>query len=380
MSLYVAVVLLGQVGNSAEDGPSPVNAAAPAAVRFADQDESPAAAFRSAAPLRPDVQAPARPALRTSVGDSATLNTVPAIRAQQSAEMAVPAVAAAPPTGNSQELQVAATIMQEILVPDEQAQQSVRRVRLVETLSRLGEPGLQSAAIRAYWDLAQTIATARFAADKVRVLAEVAVPTDETDRVLLTEARADAEAEEAAAHDALLAAQYGLLRITSMPFEDVLPWPADAPLVAPYRTQFATIFANQSAPLSLRQIHQSLPGKLTLIEKRVSAMAAAENAADILLETYKRGGISLVQLLATIDRLERSRRAFLNAVVDYNYQIAEYSLAVVGSGIGSETLVATLIKISAANGSLVEIPRDVRQAGALAPVREGEQFGKSFKR
>jgi hypothetical protein len=213
------------------------------------------------------------------------------------------------------------------------------------------------------------IATSRFAADKARVLGEVPSPAAETDRVLLDEALADAEAEEAAAQDTLLAAQYGLLRVTGMPLEDALPWPVDAPLVAPYRTQFATIFANQPAPLGLRQIHQSLPGKLSLIEKRVAAMSAAETATDTLLESYKRGGLPLVQLLSTVERLDRSRRAFVGAVVDYNHQIAEYSLAVVGSGVGSETLVATLIKVPATTSTLVELPRDVRQAGASAPAR-----------
>ncbi len=367
MSLYAAVILLGQVGNNMELAVPPATADQPAAVRFADQSESPAP------PFRPTAETPARPGVRTAAIDSASPSQLPAVRTEPAAAIAESQVTGTPPAANSQTLQVAATMMEEILVLDEQSQQNQRRVRLVEALSRISDPVLQSTAIRAYWELAQSIANSRYAADKMRVLSEVSPPAAETDRALLAEALAAAEAEEAAAQDALLSAQYGLLRVTGMSLEDALPWPADVPLIAPYRTQFSMIFANQPAPLSLRQIHQSLPGKLRLIEKRVSAMAAAESATDALLESYKGGRTPLVQLLPTIERLDRSRRAFLNAVVDYNHQIAEYSLAVVGSGVGPETLVATLIKIPAVNNSLVDIPRDVRQAGASTAARDGVQ-------
>lgn len=269
-------------------------------------------------------------------------------------------------TANSQALQVAGTMMEEILVLDEANQHSLRRVRLVETLSRIGDPAVQAAAIRAYWELARAIANVRYAADKVRVLSEVSPPGDETERALLEEALADAEATEAAAQDGLLAAQYGLIRVSGLPAEDLLPWPADAPLVGSYRTQFETIFAGRPAPLSLRQIHHGLPGKLLLVEKRVAAVAAAEGATDSLLQAYKSGRVPLSQLLPTIDRLDQSRRQFLDSIVDYNNQIADYAVAVVGS-YGTETLVGTLIKTPAADSSLVTIPRDVRQAAASQP-------------
>jgi hypothetical protein len=273
---------------------------------------------------------------------------------------------------NTHALQVASTMMEEILALDEQSQQGLRRIRLTDALLRVPDPASQSAVIRAYWELAHAIAAARYSADKVRLLGEVAPPASEIDRAALAESAAFADAEDTAAQDVVLAAQFALLRAAGLPYEDALPWPADAPLVAPYRTRFTTIFANQPAPLALRQIHLSLPGKLSLIEKRVTAMAAAESATDTLLESYKAGRTPLGELLPALERLDHSRRAFLNAVVDYNHQIAEYSLAVVGSGVGPETLVTTLIKTSSVNGKLTEIPRDVRQAVAPS-IRDGIQ-------
>lgn len=399
MTLYAAVLLLGQVGADVQStSPNVISNDQP--VQYSDQTESPAAAeLGQPAPLRPAVQsAPLRPALQArseqteqsaSVQPSASVPLRPAVRATASDENSVrqlqpqrtqppaeikagpvAAVAAAP---NAQSLHIAATMMEELLVLDEPSSQTLRRVRLVEALSRIGDPSQQSSAIQAYWDLAQAVAVTRFSSDKVRLMSDVGTPASESDQVLLAEAFANAEAEEAAAKDALLAAQFNLLQATGMPSQDTLPWPADAPLVAAYRTRFETIFANQPAPLGLRQIHQSLPGKLNLIEKRVSAMSAAESAADTLIETFKRGGVPLTAVLASIERLDQSRRSFVNSVVDYNHQIAQYSVAVVGAGLGSETLVTTLIKTSNTNSSLVDIPGEVRQAGASTPARDGMQ-------
>jgi hypothetical protein len=364
MTLYVAMMLLGQVGNSGDTGTIPVDQLDPAVIQAAGQEPSPPATFRSPAPFRPQADAPLQPSARRTVD---TIQPAATIR-QPAATIAEPPAEPAAPAGS---LQIGTSMIQQILKPDEPAPKNVRQVRLVETLTRIGaDPTRQASTIRAYWELAQAIASSRFSADKLRMVSEIAAPNADADRVLLAEAIADAEAEVAAAEDAVLAAQFGLLRASSLPFEDQLPWPADAPLIAPYRTQFASIFAHQPAPLGLLQIHLSLPGKLTLIEKRVAAMAAAETASDTLLAHYQQGAGSLVQLLAAIERLDRARRVFLTAVIDYNDQIARYSVAVVGSGVGSETLVATLIKLPAAT---VEVPRVARQAGTATPTRQGLQ-------
>lgn len=400
MSLCVALLLLGQVGNGAEPPASSFNPApttapsatfSPAPLTVDSSSEGPPSegsaheappndSFRGVRAPHAGEGSPAsqtRLPPRSSRGRMAASPAAPpaTLRAPVAAEPVTnlePQVHAAPASGNSgtgssQALQVAATMMEEILVLGEPSQHNARPVRLVEALSRLSDPGLQSIAIRSYWELAQSIANARYAGDKVRLLSELPAPGSDDERAVLEEARASADAEEAAMQDAVLAAQYGLLRVTGLPIEDTLPWPADAPLVSSYRTQFETIFANRVAPLPVRQIHHRLPGKLWVIEKRVSAVAAAETAMDAMLESYKGSHASLGQVLLAMERLDYSRQAFLAAIVDYNQQIAEYALAVVGSAVGPETLVTTLIKSVPGNGALVTIPpREVRQAAAAS--------------
>jgi hypothetical protein len=153
-----------------------------------------------------------------------------------------------------------------------------------------------------------------------------------------------------------------------MPWDGLLPWPSDMPLISPYRTHFDVFYSQRPAPLTIRQIHQSLPHKLLLIEKRVAAVAATESAREATLESYKGGATSLTLLLQTVERTEQARRAFVAAVVDYNGRIAEYSLATVGPSLAPETLVSTLIRTAPTGSSLVSLPRDVRAASTAAPV------------
>ena len=362
MSFLTAILLFGQVATNEGYQAAANTVAEPAAVQV---DASAA----ETAPQPPQADEPRRPATRATIVDTRPPASLPALQSAPVTPAAEPKFDPPPTTTtNSTTLQVAASMFEQMLALDAQSQQHVRRIQLVDALPRLGDPTQQLTAVRSYWDLARRIAHARYTSDKVRVLSEIAAPNVETDKALLEEALTAAEAEEAEAQDRLLAGQYELLKSTGLPADTILPWPADAPLVAQYRTQFETIFATRSAPLAVRQIHHSLPGKLLLIEKRVRAMAAAETATDSILEAYKDNRAPITHLLNSIERLEDARESFLSAVIDYNDHIAEYSLAVVGPAVGPETLVATLIRAPSANPSLVNIPGDVRQAIAAEPA------------
>jgi hypothetical protein len=241
-------------------------------------------------------------------------------------------------------------------------------MRLVEAISRVPGTSFQAPAIGAYWKLVRAVALSRYAAGNVQELLEIPAPNQEPDRALLEATVRAAEAEEAAAGEELLAAQHQLLQAAAMPWEGQLPWPVDLPLISPYRTQFDTYYAQRPAPPQVRQIHHSLPHKLRLIDKRFAAVAAAESARDAMLESFKRGATPLTLLLQSSQRMEQSRRAFVESVVDYNERIAEYSLVTVGSGLAPETLVSTLIRTAPAGGNLVQVPRDVRTASGETSV------------
>jgi hypothetical protein len=358
MNAFLAVILLGQVGGetSISDSFRDNFSKQPPAVIEPREDEIAAsppadepAVIRQ--PTRAVLTAdspPARSRLSQAIAGSATPRAV-AQPTQQPANT---------------EAQYATTLLGNLLTLDEESQSKYRKTKLVEAVSRSMDVQAQALAIGAYWDLAMHIGRLRFAQDKVALLTSLPGQNDPVERALLDSAVATALANEAAAHDELMAAQYRLVRTSGISAEGTLPWPADMPLVSAYRTNYETFFAQRPAPLEIRHIHQSLPGKLRLIERCVTAVSAAENAKDALLQNYSQGQgrTSVTPLLESTERLEKARHAFLAAVVDYNDRIAEYSLAAVGPSIGPETLVTTLIKAPASATNMASVPRDVRQA------------------
>lgn len=368
MNLFVAVVLLGQVSASGEFSPR-LGEFSPR-ISIADQS----------APSQEAAEPPAQPSAQLSVPSSASAPSPQALAEPAPAVNVAPSLGSAPAADTPRALSgstaavsnentsYAAALLENILAFDEQSQTSTRRVRLVDVVSRTADSQAQAVAIGAYWELALAIGRFRYAQEKVQLLLTVPAANDDADRALVESAIATAEAHEVAAQDELLAAQYRLIRAGGLSQDGMLPWPSDLPLVGAYRTNFESFFAQRAAPVEIRHIHHSLPGKLRLIHKSVAAVAAAETAADAMLENYKQGRCSAALLLQTIDSLERSQYAFLGAVVDYNERIAEYSLAAVGGGVAPETLVSTLIKVPSANSVLATIPQDVRQVNAVTPV------------
>lgn len=106
--------------------------------------------------------------------------------------------------------------------------------------------------------------------------------------------------------------------------------PTDVPFVGAYDTKFDRLFRGQS-PADLRRIHLRLP----LAHKVVLARANSTDAAKgLLLERPS---------LEAIKTYREQRRAFLDAVRDYNLAITRYAMAVGGSVPDRESVAKMLI-------------------------------------
>jgi hypothetical protein len=125
---------------------------------------------------------------------------------------------------------------------------------------------------------------------------------------------------------------------------DALPVPSDRPHVGAYRTHFQEIFAQRSAPPRVRLIDRTMPLRRKAVDLRCQAVVAARDALHATLEAYDAQQAEIEHVLVRIKALARERRAFLQAVRDYNADIADYALAVAGAGASSRDLVAMLIK------------------------------------
>ena len=148
-------------------------------------------------------------------------------------------------------------------------------------------------------------------------------------------------------------AQHDLAEILLLAPGTPLPLPADQPLVGPYRTLFAELFAGKTAPQRARMLDQTLPLRNRAVESHAAALLAAEDALDAAIELQAGGREPLAGVIAALDAQVRQQRAFLAAVCRYNHDIADYALVVVSPQTTPEILVGTLIKQNRPAGQAV---------------------------
>jgi hypothetical protein len=198
--------------------------------------------------------------------------------------------------------------------------------------------------MRHYWRLAAAVGDYRFALENEAFLSGLTPSRGGHDRALLESAVASARADRQKTRLAVLNRQGELAGHATLPAIKDLPWPADAPLVSPYRTRFESLFAGQPQPLRLLQIDRALPELQTQIELHAAAIAAASVAVDAAASAYRRGQLDITVLLSAHGGLRREQQGFLGAVLEYNEQIAEYALQVAGREAAPDVLVTTLIR------------------------------------
>lgn len=238
-------------------------------------------------------------------------------------------------------------ILEAALQPAAQTQAG-EALPLLEVFRRgAGQPRQRVA--RAYWKLALAMAADQFARVEQQDFANEAAWSPATnertpeDAALLATAAATAAARTNEARLMLTAAQLELA--DAMGRSDLeLPLASDRPHVGAYRTKYERIFGVGRAPARLRQIHRTIPLRAAGIDRRAASVRSAEEAWNASLAALGRGQADLVSTLASHEALVRERRQFLDAVRDYNYDIAEYALAVAGEGLNEPTIVSMLIQ------------------------------------
>ena len=200
----------------------------------------------------------------------------------------------------------------------------------------------QIEAVHAYWRLAEAVGEYHFCHERQQRLARLRAGNDEAADLRTAQAVAAAQLREAEVQ--VTTAQHDLAEILLLVPGTPLPLPADQPLVGPYRTLFAELFAGKNAPQRARVLDQTLPLRNRAVESHAAALLAAEDALDAAIELQASGQGRLAGVIAALDAQIRQQRAFLAAVCRYNHDIADYALAVVSPQTTPELLVGTLIK------------------------------------
>jgi hypothetical protein len=156
------------------------------------------------------------------------------------------------------------------------------------------------------------------------------------------------------------AAQMRFQQLCGRPTTAAPPLPADLPHCGKYETRYDEIFANRPEPAA-QQLDDLLP--LKYAELRNLAGLVAE-ASDWLQQVSKSRDPNSdgVGLLRAHDLLSLRRRALVEAVRDYNQDIAVYTELAAPNEVGTERLVAMLIRVSNPGGR--RGPSGVQQASA----------------
>ena len=239
--------------------------------------------------------------------------------------------------------EVASTVLQQALTPFSDRTLAGKRVSLIEGLQVSSDRSQQLNIVRAYWRALTRIAEYHWSTKETALLASLARPANPRDQSLLAAARDAAAAHEIDVELSALSAQRELGEALKWGV-DQAPLPTDLPLVSEYKTNFETIFRERKASSKVFQLAKMLPVQHRLIVARARAVQSAFDAAEGLVEEYNSGNGNLTNLLEAVERLSAERRAFISILRDYNYAIADYSLAVVGNSLSAETLVSTLVR------------------------------------
>jgi hypothetical protein len=93
----------------------------------------------------------------------------------------------------------------------------------------------------------------------------------------------------------------------------------------------------------MREIDRALPIRLQSVADRTAAVQSAMSAVHTAEESHAKGETDMRTVLACHEQLHAQRRALLDAVLDYNLDIAEYAAAVAAPGTPNDKFVAMLI-------------------------------------
>lgn len=274
-----------------------------------------------------------------------------------------PPASIAPPVAASAAAELAGTLLADA-GPADVDLAGGRPLTLIEALERPGDRARRLWIAQAYWKASAALAMVRSQADAVVRIEGVAPGGAARDRDAVDTALAGARADLEDARAELAAARQELADLALLSPGEPLPWPADVPLVVPYQTHFAAIFAARPSTGRVRAIDRMLPHRHAALEARAAAALACRRttiAADL---DHARGSCPVEAVLSSHETLARLERLWSADVRAYNTLIAEYVMAVADATVPDEAFARMLI------GS--PLPRPPAPGFASAPPAAGQ--------
>lgn len=193
-----------------------------------------------------------------------------------------------------------------------------------------------------YWRLNEAVGTLRATWDEAQQLQQL--QSSAQDAGLLNAARNSAAARLQAAALGVSRVQHELAEMAAIAPGTALPLPADLPHVGGYDTYYERLAKTRAMPARARLIDRTLPLRRQVIDARMAAFQAARLSLEANLESHRYGQTSLATVLDSVGEAARQQESLIAAVCQYNHDIADYALTVVGPQVNGETIVSMLIK------------------------------------
>jgi hypothetical protein len=287
--------------------------------------------------------------------------------------------ASLPPVGNSDRMAqedpqslLADKVLRDLIQPARN-DQDVRSLRLLDALERTSGSQQQFAAIKEYWDWTLAVCELYGVVEEDAILSRVTAPRTQHDQAAhVANRKASASRLEDSRLD-VAAKVVDLLEATGLRTTSTLR-PADVPFVGVYNTNFSKIFPGQTAPVSLKKIHQTLPYALKVVRSRADSYESARQAVAVARDAYQANQCPYDDFANALTQMRSQRRAFLDAVHDYNFAIAEYALSIAGPGLERQTVVSMLIRTASQRpyrGASLDRPGDVLPVSGIEDLDSG---------
>ena len=250
-----------------------------------------------------------------------------------------------------------------------------RRVTLLDVLGQVSDRAKRLEITHAYWQLVRQLGEYHFCWEESRQLESIGLGT--IDANLLSSAQQAADRELTAAELSLIQAQYRLAEVAELDSSGQLPLPADLPHINTYTTHFEKIFEDRTPPGKTRLIHRTMPLQHQLIGVRTEAVHASQDALKEVVRSYSAGQVDAADALTALHDVTGQRRAWINAVANYNHSIADYALAIAGPETKGRDLVSILIKLSKAEPQ--RAPDSRAQIPSRSPTLARKAGGETFQ-
>lgn len=231
-------------------------------------------------------------------------------------------------------------IREVLLLPDSQAVEG----KELSLASVVGDAGADQrlSNIKTYWQSVIAIADYHFA---LKEQEELQGFDTSIDKVTESEVRSATASASARTKDRLLAArlmQEELGRLGGIGSREVA-LPVDVPYIGRYRTNYEKLLDTRALSVEMKRVHLALPMMLDVILARADSVRAQEERYATLKRAATQGQGMVEHALAAHRDLREERRAFLDAVLEYNEMIADYAISVAPSSTSRTGVVSMLI-------------------------------------